>query len=115
MMGWNTGAGVVPVAALHRADAPRCEGTSRPGSALLTPGSANHWCALMFLQLEAVRKLVHRYLRRFVAAITSVDALRLTRRLEARVPYDLKGPATRAIVHNTIVDLARRHGVPVSG
>jgi hypothetical protein len=69
----------------------------------------------MFLQLQAIRKLVHRYLRRFVSLLTAVDAARLTRRLERRVPHDLKGPASRAIVHQDIVDLARRHGVPVAG
>ena len=69
----------------------------------------------MFLQLQAVRKLIHRYLRRFMGLMQAVDAARLTRRLERRVPLDLQGPATRAIVHQDIVDLARRHGVPVTG
>ena len=69
----------------------------------------------MFLQLGATRHLIHRYLRRFVGLLASVDAARLTRKLEARVPPDLKGPATRAILHNAVVDLARRHGVPVNG
>jgi len=68
----------------------------------------------MFLQLEAVRKLVHRYLRRF-SLMTALDVTRLARRLERRVPHDLKGPATRAIMHQDIHDLARRHGVPVTG
>ena len=68
----------------------------------------------MFLQLQAVRKLIHRYLRRF-SQITALDASRLTRKLERRVPLDLKGPATRAIMHQDILDLARRHGVPVIG
>lgn len=68
----------------------------------------------MFLQLQSVRKLIHRYLRRF-SLMTALDVTRLTRRLERRVPDDLKGPATRAIVHQDIVDLARRHGVPVTG
>ncbi len=68
----------------------------------------------MFLQLQAVRKLIHRYLRRF-SQMTDVDVTRLARKLERRVPHDLKGPATRAIVHQDIVDLARRHGVPVTG
>lgn len=69
----------------------------------------------MFLQLQAVRKLIHRYLRRFMGMLQAVDAARLTRKLERRVPDDLKGPATRAIVHQDIVELARRHGVPVTG
>ena len=69
----------------------------------------------MFLQLGVIRALIHRYLRRFVGLLTVVDAGRLTHRLEARVPHDLKGPATRAILHNTVIDLARRHGVPVNG
>lgn len=67
----------------------------------------------MFLQLGAVRSLINRYLRRFVGALNAVDAGRLTLRLESRVPHDLKGPATRAILHNAVMDLARRHGVPV--
>ena len=70
---------------------------------------------IMFLQLGALRTLIHRYLRRFVGALTAVDAARLTRRLEARVPADLKGPATRAILHNLVTDLARRHGAVVNG
>jgi hypothetical protein len=69
----------------------------------------------MFLQLQAVRKLIHRYLRRFTSLMSAVDAARLARRIERRVPHDLQGPATRAIVHHDIVDLARRHGVPVIG
>jgi hypothetical protein len=69
----------------------------------------------MFLQLHAVRKLIHRYLRRFMGLLTAVDAGRLARKLERRVPLDLKGPATRAIMHQDILDLARRHGVPVTG
>ena len=68
----------------------------------------------MFLQLQSVRKLIHRYLRRF-SLMTAVDVARLARRLERRVPLDLKGPATRAIMHQDITDLARRHGVPVTG
>ncbi|MFW6077522.1 MAG: hypothetical protein ACOC71_07200 [Hyphomicrobiales bacterium] len=68
----------------------------------------------MFLQLEAIRKLIHRYLRRFVAVLPAVDAARLARRLEPRVPQDLRGPATRAILHKSITDLAGRHGVPVT-
>ncbi len=56
----------------------------------------------MFLQLQAVRKLIHRYLRRFMGLMTSIDAARLTRKLERRVPLDLKGPATRAIMHQDI-------------
>jgi hypothetical protein len=75
----------------------------------------NKGVRVMFLQLQAVRKLIHRYLRRFVRLMTAVDAARLARRLERRVPLDLKGPATRAIVHQDIVDLARRHGIPVTG
>ena len=67
----------------------------------------------MFLQLKAIRDLIHRYLRRFVGVLAAVDADRLTRRLEPRIPHDLKGPATRAILTNAVVDLARRHGVPV--
>ena len=69
----------------------------------------------MFLQLQAIRKLVHRYLRRFVPLLPTVDPDRLVRRLELRVPCDLKGPATRAILHKTITDLAGRHGLPVNG
>ena len=67
----------------------------------------------MFLQLGATRDLINRYLRRF--ASSAIDAARLTRRLEGRVPPDLKGPATRAILHNTVTDLARRHGVAMNG
>ena len=69
----------------------------------------------MFLQLQAVRKLVHRYLRRFTGLMAAVDVARLARKLERRVPLDLQGPATRAIMHQDIHDLARRHGVPVTG
>lgn len=69
----------------------------------------------MFLQLEAVRNLIHRYLRRFVRMLTAADIERLTVKLEARAPHNLKGPATRAILHNAVLDLARRHGVPVNG
>ena len=69
----------------------------------------------MFLQLQAIRKLVHRYLRRFTALMQAVDAARLARKLERRVPHDLKGPATRAIMYQDIVELARRHGLPVNG
>ena len=67
----------------------------------------------MFLQLGAIRNLIHRYLRRFVGVLAAVDAVRLIRRLEARVPQDLRGPATRAILHTAVTDLARRHGLPV--
>jgi len=69
----------------------------------------------MFLQLESVRILIHRYLRRFVRMLTAVDIERLARKLESRVPQNLKGPATRAILHTAVLDLARRHGVPVKG
>jgi hypothetical protein len=75
----------------------------------------NKGVRVMFLQLQAVRKLIHRYLRRFMGLMTAVDVARLTRKLERRVPLDLKGPATRAIMHQDIVDLARRHGMPVTG
>jgi hypothetical protein len=75
----------------------------------------NKGVQLMFLQLQAVRRLIHRYLRRFTGLMTALDAARLTRRLELRVPHDLKGPATRAIVHQDILDLARRHGVQLTG
>lgn len=88
-------------------------GTSPAAEALL--GTDKKKVCIMFLQLGTVRTLIHRYLRRFVGALTAVDAARLTRRLEARVPADLKGPATRAILHNTVADLARRHGLPVNG
>jgi hypothetical protein len=69
--------------------------------------------SIMFLQLGAIRTLIHRYLRRFVGALTAVDAARLTHRIESRVPPELKGPATRAILHNLVIDLARRHGAAV--
>jgi hypothetical protein len=69
----------------------------------------------MFLQLKAIRDLIHRYIRRFAGVLAAVDADRLTRRLEPRVPHDLKGPATRAILSNAVIDLAGRHGVPVKG
>lgn len=67
----------------------------------------------MFLQLDRVRSLLQRYLRRFVALLNGVDAFRLIQRLERRVPDELKGPATRAILHNAVVEIAGRHGVPV--
>jgi hypothetical protein len=88
-------------------------GTSRLAEALLITNKKK--VSIMFLQLGPIRTLIHRYLRRFVVALAAVDAARLTRRLEARVPPDLKGPATRAILHNLVTDLARRHGAAVSG
>lgn len=69
----------------------------------------------MFLHLGAIRNLINRYLRRFLGLLSPVDAARLTRRLEPRIPEDLRGPATRAIVHQAVLDLARRHGAPVTG
>ena len=77
--------------------------------------SKNKVVRVMFLQLQAVRKLIHRYLRRFMGLMQAVDAARLTRKLERRVPNELKGPATRAIMHQDIIDLARRYGVRVTG
>jgi hypothetical protein len=44
-----------------------------------------------------------------------LDDDRLVRRLELRMPRNLEGPATRAILQRTIADLAGRLGVPVNG
>lgn len=67
----------------------------------------------MLPQLDELRLLLHRYLRRFFAALPVIDAARLTQRLERRVPSDFQGPAARAILGTLIVEMAGRHGIPV--